>query len=103
MRLIDADELMEHVYRDKLDSRELIAQMIENAQTIEPIYRVGKELALKVPAKVTGYSETEEGAAIEVCISVGMIRTKVTLRPEELEKYVVCVAPAGLSIMAKDE
>ena len=34
MRLIDADELMEHVYRDKLDSRELIAQMIENAPTI---------------------------------------------------------------------
>ena len=34
MRLIDADELMEHVYRDKLDSRELIAQMIENAPTV---------------------------------------------------------------------
>lgn len=35
-RLIDADELMEHVYRDKLDSRELIAKMIQNAPTIEP-------------------------------------------------------------------
>lgn len=34
MRPIDADELMEHVYRDKLDSRELIAQMIENAPTV---------------------------------------------------------------------
>ena len=34
MRLIDAVELMEHVYRDKLDSRELIAQMINNAPTI---------------------------------------------------------------------
>ena len=33
MRLIDADELMEHVYRDKLDSRELIAEMVENAPT----------------------------------------------------------------------
>ena len=36
MRLIDADELMEHAGRDKLDSRELIMQMIENAPTIEP-------------------------------------------------------------------
>ena len=34
MRLIDADELMEHVWRDKLNSRELIAAMIENAPTI---------------------------------------------------------------------
>lgn len=37
MRLIDADELMEHVWRDKLDSRELIAAMIENAPTIRNI------------------------------------------------------------------
>ena len=36
MRLIDADELMEHVNRDRLDSRELIEQMIRNA----PIVRV---------------------------------------------------------------
>lgn len=35
MRLKDADELLEHVYRDKLDSRELIAKMINNAHTIE--------------------------------------------------------------------
>lgn len=35
MRLIDADELMEHVYRDKLDSRELIAKMIEDAPTVK--------------------------------------------------------------------
>ena len=34
MRLIDADELMEHVYRDKLDSRELIADMVRNAPTV---------------------------------------------------------------------
>ena len=34
MRLIDADELMEHAMRDKLDSRELIWQMINNAPTI---------------------------------------------------------------------
>lgn len=34
MRLIDADELMDHVYRDKLDSRELIAEMVKNAPTV---------------------------------------------------------------------
>ena len=34
MRSIDADELMEHVWRDKLDSRESIAKMVDNAPTI---------------------------------------------------------------------
>jgi len=34
MRPIDADELMEHAMRDRLDSRELIWQMINNAPTI---------------------------------------------------------------------
>ena len=37
MRLIDADELMEHTMRDRLDSRELIFQMIQNAPTIDAI------------------------------------------------------------------
>lgn len=37
MRLIDADELIEHAWRDKLDSRELIVQMIKNAPTIKEI------------------------------------------------------------------
>ena len=35
MRPIDADELMEHVWHDRLDSRELIAKMINDAPTIE--------------------------------------------------------------------
>lgn len=34
MRLVDADELIEKAYRERLDSRELIAQMIESAPTI---------------------------------------------------------------------
>lgn len=42
MRLIDADELMEHAWRDKLDSRELIAGMIAKAPTI-------KEIPKKIP------------------------------------------------------
>ena len=35
MRLIDADELLEHVWRDKLDSRKAIAKMVESAPTIK--------------------------------------------------------------------
>ena len=35
MRLIDADELMEHVGRDRLDSRELIMDMVKNAPTVK--------------------------------------------------------------------
>ena len=45
MRLVDADELMEHVWRDKLDSRELIAQMIATAPTI-------KEIPTKIPIHI---------------------------------------------------
>ena len=45
MRLIDADELIEHAWRDKLDSRELIAEMIEKAPTI-------KKIPTKIPIDV---------------------------------------------------
>lgn len=34
MRLIDADELMEHIGRDKLDSREAIMEMVKTAPTV---------------------------------------------------------------------
>ena len=44
MRLIDADELMEHAMRDKLDSRELIFQMIENAPTINTEKGLAQEI-----------------------------------------------------------
>lgn len=33
-RCIDADELLEHAWRDRLDSRELIAGMINSAPTV---------------------------------------------------------------------
>ena len=36
MRLIDADALMEHAMRDRLDSRERIMEMIEYAPTVQP-------------------------------------------------------------------
>ena len=35
MKLIDADELIEHAWREKLDSREAIVNMINNAPEIE--------------------------------------------------------------------
>lgn len=43
MRLIDGDELMKYVYRDKLDNRELIAEMVKNA----PEARIVDELKAK--------------------------------------------------------
>lgn len=41
MRLIDADELKEHVWRDRLDSRELIAEMIDNLPPVTPQQKTG--------------------------------------------------------------
>ena len=47
MRLADKDELIEHAYRDRLDSRELIAKMIENAPTVKAIPVESIEMLLK--------------------------------------------------------
>lgn len=35
MRLINADELIEHVWRDRVDSRERIANLVESMPTIK--------------------------------------------------------------------
>lgn len=48
MRLIDADELMEHAMRDRLDSRELIFDMINNAHTLYEYERGQKDLAEEI-------------------------------------------------------
>ena len=37
MRLIDADELIEHIWRDRLDSRERIADLVESMPTVKDI------------------------------------------------------------------
>ena len=37
MRPIDADELIEHAWRDRLNSRELIVEMIEKAPPVQVI------------------------------------------------------------------
>lgn len=37
MRLIDADELIEHVWRDRVDSRERIADLVESMSTVKAV------------------------------------------------------------------
>ena len=37
MRLIDADELMEWIWRERLDTRERIASLVERMPTIDPV------------------------------------------------------------------
>ena len=41
MRLIDADELIEHVWRDRLDSHERIANLVESMPTIKAVPATG--------------------------------------------------------------
>ena len=74
MRLIDADELIEHAWRDKLDSRELIAGMIEKAPTV-------KEIPTKIPVGV-----------YEELISQKVILDKVKTEIEKQDKW---LAQAG--------
>lgn len=50
MRLIDADELIEHAWRDKLDSRELIADMINRAPTVV-------EVPVRVPVNIFNFND----------------------------------------------
>ena len=92
VRMIDADELIEHVYRERLDSRELIAQMVENAPTIEPERENGYRDGYK-RGKQSGY---KKGMAMRSRITVDVIKDfhdyqvgwltshhDITLSPEE--------------------
>ena len=56
MRLIDADELKEHAGRDKLNSRELIFQMIDNAPTVKTTFYTEEDFIRKIKA----YEEVRE-------------------------------------------
>ena len=60
MRLIDADELMEHAMRDKLDSRELIQQMINNAPTIKSNELLEEKYKRLLQLKKELYKPTEQ-------------------------------------------
>lgn len=41
MRVIDADELIEHVWRNRLDSRERIANLVKSMPTIKTLPAIG--------------------------------------------------------------
>lgn len=65
MRLINADALMEHVYRDRLNNRELIAEMVRNAPTVEPerktgywVCKIGYNVKLYMCSACNGWSST---------------------------------------------
>ena len=75
MRLIDADELLEHAGRDKLDSRELIAKMIMDAPTIRDVsvkiplgvaWEIQRLLAKAVSEEQTEISMTNQEKFIEI-------------------------------------
>lgn len=61
-RLIDADELIEHVWRERVDSRERIANLVESMPTIQDRWIPVKErlpedeyvLISKKPTKLSG-------------------------------------------------
>ena len=84
MRLIDADELMEHAWRDKLDSRELIAEMIDNAPTV-------KEIPTKIPINV-----------FEQLISRNSVIDKIRAEIEELQTYKMFVGEKTVYIERDD-
>lgn len=82
MRLIDADALMEHAMRDRLDSRERIMEMIENAPTVETTLAV----------KVVG---AEEGMTMAPC---GFCGRDFLVRAENAVDYIcpVCRGSMGM-------
>lgn len=93
MRLIDADELMEHVYRDRLDSRELIAKMVIDAPTVQPIglqEMSGNELTAMA---------RKEKVQIEIRLEpdgYGNVNKTITIQPwEEYHPY----CPKGVPIV----
>ncbi len=80
MRLIDANELIEHAYRDKLDSRELIANMIKNAPTV-------KEIPTNVPLDLVIKALEQEPKTEWIPVSK---------RLPELGKRVLCQCQANI-------
>ena len=96
MRLIDASELMEHVWRDKLDSRELIAEMVENAPTIEPkeitfddVLRYCRSRCLSIITNELLYDLTHMSGQNSICESHHVINSK----------YECCFAEKGLPVV----
>lgn len=67
-RLIDADALIERAWREKLDSRELIVQMIESAPTVaveEDNVALEKELDYWYKL-----AKSYEGTILKLCVAL---------------------------------
>ena len=97
MRLIDADELMEHATRDRLDSRELIVQMILNAPTVQ-----SRDL-LEYSAEELIKLSRQEKVQIEILFEpdgYGKVSRRMTIQPwEEYHPY----CPQGVPIVTVKE
>lgn len=72
MRLIDADELIEHVWRDRLDSRERIANLVESMPTVKDI----------PPKGVIPYSIKPDGT-LTITIPKGIKVDRVLVQEDE--------------------
>ena len=72
MRLIDADELIEHIWRDRLDSRERIADLVESMPTIKAVLTGG----------VIPYSIKSDGTLI-ITIPKGIKVDRVLVQEDE--------------------
>lgn len=83
MRLIDADELIEHAWRDKLDSRELIVEMIERAPTIKEI---PTNIPIDVFEKLTSQEPKTDTLAKHGLIVKSEENNSEDLSPEEIAK-----------------
>lgn len=91
MRLVDADELIERAWRDKLDSRELIVQMIATAPTI-------KEIPTNIPIHIFERlleSAESEGQMYSIVLTDGKI---ININADEVEW---CEKPRMIKLIKK--
>ena len=72
MRLIDADELIEHVWRDRVDSRERIANLVKSMPTVKAVGA----------ADVIPYSIKSDGTLI-ITIPKGIKVDRVLIQEDE--------------------
>lgn len=68
MRPIDADELLEHVYRDRLDSRERIANLVKSMPSVQPEREKGTWLVKYIPENM-GRKEVYECPKCRYCVN----------------------------------
>ncbi len=83
MRLIDADALSEHVFRDRLDSRELIQKMVDDAPTIDAVPVVRCRDCKHRPMDNYEAPTGEDGLADDVCPYICMTDNWYTGIPDD--------------------